>query len=259
MWHSDRPIEITMTHRVGADGVTSRCLRPAPILEIAQRVQRWTVTPEACQSCHSLPAVRFVDLPLCGRCHQQRAQRLGRTAASGLPAVVERVEDAPSPEKRLEGYAIRFNEKSVELFGFFEVIRPSAADRLMTEQPDLRALWNHDSAQPLGRTSAGTLRAEKRTAGVWVEIQPPRWATGHVESIDRRDVTGQSFGFMPLEDDWWLEDGMPHREILDMEVVEVSAVSFPAYPTTTIRAVNASARAGWQVEQDTAARLRLVR
>lgn len=258
---SHRAMEYAMTHRAGVTGLAERYERPGEVRTLVERVQKWAVAPEACQNCQSLPAVRFAELPLCGRCHAQRAERLGLRKGDvvGLRPVVERAEELPTNDKRLEGYAIRFNEKSVELWGFFEIIRPSAADRLVSDKPDLRALWNHDSAEPMGRVSAGTLRVEKRTRGVWVEIDPPQSAAARIESVARRDVTGQSFGFVALTDDWWLEDGIPHREILDMEVIEISPVSFPAYPSTTITAVNASARSEWHVEQKTAERLRLVR
>lgn len=259
MLHSDRPMEVAMTHRFGGGGVAERFMRPAPVLTVVERMMRWPVVPESCQSCHSLPAARFTSgLPLCGRCHANRAQRLGRVFdPSGVAARAARAED--ESDAQLHGYAIRFNEKSGELFGFFEVIRPSAADRMVAEQPDMRALWNHDSSEPIGRISAGTLRAVKRTKGVWVEIDPPLWARRHVESVERRDVTGMSFGFYVFEDDWWIEDGIPHREVLDMEIVEVSAVSFPAYPSTTLKAVRGSARSSIAREQQTAERLRLAR
>lgn len=257
--NSNLPLEIAMTHRVGAGGATERCLRPESVREVVTRVTRWAVAAESCQSCHSLPAARLAGgLPLCGRCHQHRAERLGY-AYGELRARVERADDPEPADQRLQGYAIRFNEKSVELFGFFEIIRPVAADRLESEKPDLRALWNHDSSETIGRVSAGTLRAAKRTRGVWVEIDPPRWAARHVESIARRDIQGMSFGFYALDDDWWLEDGVPHREVLDMEVTEVSPVSFPAYPTTSIKAVNAGERSELWRERETAERLRLAR
>lgn len=256
-----RDVEYAMTHRVGIGGSAERCLRPKAVVEIAQRLQRWTLpaTTESCQSCHSLPAVRLADrMALCSRCHAHRAERLGRAPVdtTGLQPRAERADPIEPVTKQLHGYAIRFNEKSVELFGFFEFIRPAAADRMEAEKPDLRMLWDHDSADVIGRTPAGTLRAEKRSRGVWIENDPPAWASRYVESVERRDVTGQSFAFITLEDDWWLEDGIPHREILDMIVMEFSAVTWPAYPTTTIRVVGKDER---KRERQTAERLRLMR
>jgi len=254
-------IELAMTHRVGATGETERCLRPHAVREVAERMHRWAIAAEGCQSCHGLPAVRIVSgMALCGRCHAHRAERLARgpwTRADLRPRAARADDPPPANPKALHGYAIRFNEPSVELWGFIEVVRPQAVDRTISETPDLRALWNHDSAEPIGRVSAGTLAIAKRTRGLWTEIDPPRWADRYVESVERRDVTGMSFAFMTLEDDWWIEDGMPHREILDMEIIEVSPVSFPAYPTTTIKAVDAGDRSDRVIEQQTAERLRL--
>jgi HK97 family phage prohead protease len=142
-----------------------------------------------------------------------------------------------------------FNAKSVDM-GFVEIIRPVAADRLETEKPDLRGLWNHNSDQTIARVSAGTMRVEKRTRGVYATYVPPAWASSHLESVARRDITGQSFGFIAIDDQWHLEDSEPVREIFDMEVIETSAVAFPAYPQTTLRTVSAGER-----HQDKSARL----
>lgn len=254
-----RPIEVAMTHRV-AGGVIERCLRPAPVLETAQRMHRWRGAPETCQNCQCLPAVSIrAGLPLCSRCREQRAIRLAHATGDLRPRIVRAEDEDDGTGPQFRGHMIVFNVKSVDLGGFTEIIRPSAADRMEAEKPDLRALWNHDSAIPIGRISAGTMRARKVTRGVAVEIDPPRWAGDYVESIDRRDVTGMSFAFMALEDDWHLEEGEPVREVLDMETFEGSPVSFPAYPQTDIKVVRAKTRSAWTIERESAERLRLAR
>lgn len=254
-----RHVEYAMTHRIGAGGMSEACQRPEHVRAIATRLLQWKTAPETCQSCHSLPAVNLRSgLPICSRCRENRLLAMGQFDQAGARPTAFRADDETSTQKQLRGLSIVFNKPSLDM-GFIEYIRPRAADRLMAEKPDLRALWNHDSSLTIGRYSAGTLRYEKVTRGVSVEIDPPSWARGQVESVDRRDITGQSFGFWTLEDGWWLEDGYPHREILDMEVIEVSVVSFPAYPDTTVRVENAGARSAWEVERHTRERLRLAR
>lgn len=250
-----RDIEIAMTHRAGSGGMAERVTRPEAVRTIAQRVQQWAITHEACQSCHSLPAVRMATgLPLCGRCHSNREQRLNR-APEGLAPVVTRADEPVATDRALAGYGVVFNSRSVDM-GFLEFIKPSAADRMVAEKPDLRYLWNHNSDVTLGRSSAGTMTAEKRSKGIYVTLAPPKWASQHVESVERRDITGQSFGFYVLDDDWHLEDGYPVREVFDMEIIEFSGVSFPAYPETTLKATD-GARA--MRERQTAEALRLAR
>jgi hypothetical protein len=55
------------------------------------------------------------------------------------------------------------------------------------------------------------------------------------ELIRRRDVRSMSFGFRCLEDKWELKDGIPHREGLRMQLLEISPVPLGAYDATSIR------------------------
>jgi hypothetical protein len=138
--------------------------------------------------------------------------------------------------KVIRGYAIVFNRLS-ETLGFFrEQIDPGAVDRTLQDRIDLRALVDHDSARPLGRLTAGTLRVEKDAHGLRVEIDPPMTTSGQdiVESIARRDVTGMSFAFRTLKEQWDETTDPPTRTVLDMLVREVSVVTFPAYPQTEV-------------------------
>jgi uncharacterized protein len=135
----------------------------------------------------------------------------------------------------IRGYAIVFDRLSENLGGFRERIAAAAVDRTLHEGADLRALLNHDTnALPLGRLSAGTLRAEKDAHGLLVEIDPPEHAQGLVEAIKRRDVTGMSFAFRTIADEWDEGSMPPTRTVTDMLVREVSIVTFPAYPQTEV-------------------------
>lgn len=144
-------------------------------------------------------------------------------------------DDGQSESPVISGYAAVYNSESDLLYGFFrEVIRPGAFDGSLGN--DVRALWNHNASYVLGRTSAGTLDIRSDAKGLYFEVTPPNatWANDLVESIRRKDINQMSFGFMVNEDNWeTLEDGTEMRELLNVDLQEVSVVTFPAYQATS--------------------------
>ncbi len=146
--------------------------------------------------------------------------------------------------RRLRGYAIVFNVRSQNLGGFQEVIAPEAIDRTFKEALDVRALVNHDSAKVIGRQKAGTLQMQKDATGLRVTIEPDleiSYAKDIAASVRRGDVSGMSFAFRTIEDDWNYDDEeMPLRTVLDMRVSEVSIVTFPAYTQTDVQVAQRS-------------------
>lgn len=153
-----------------------------------------------------------------------------------ITGVEVRAEDG-KPTK-IVGYAAVFNSLSEELYGFREMVMPGAFDRALKEKHDVRALVNHDENQILGRTKAGTLTLSVDKRGLKAEIEPAdtQAARDAVTSVKRGDLDGMSFAFRTLTDAWRTQDGEQIRELLDLELVDVSVVAFPAYPATTVSA-----------------------
>lgn len=248
-------IERAIVQECGRDGHTSPYERPREVRETVQRLRRWHQgAPEGCANCRSGNAVVVrAGTALCAVCREQAAQRVAPVLSSRgwVPGQEERAE---RDERGISGTFIVFNSESVDLGGFTEVITPGAVDRSLRHD-DIRALWGHDAGIVLGRRSAGTLDVQKRADGLFAAIQPPTWATSQVESVERRDVSNASFGFVVHEDEWAVRGDSLLRTVEDMTIMEVSVVAFPAYPATRVRVD----RAAYRQEMDTLARVRMAR
>lgn len=133
---------------------------------------------------------------------------------------------------RITGRAVPYGDLSVDMGGWREIIVPGA---FQIEGEDIRSLWQHDMSKVLGRTSAGTMSLTEDERGIYPDITPPAtsWAQDALVSLKRGDVSGFSFGFWVLEDEWLVMGREVLRRVLRGELVEVSPVTFPAYPTTS--------------------------
>jgi HK97 family phage prohead protease len=153
-------------------------------------------------------------------------------------------------DRKLRGMAVVFHSESLDLGGFREIILPGAVDRTLREGLDVRALVDHETSKVIGRTTAGTLALRKTRRGLEVEIDPPdtSYARDLMESVSRGDISGMSFGFRVVTDEWRMQDGDPIREVQDMIISEVSVVSFPAYEATSVQVAQRSLQAFLQAD-----------
>ena len=147
-----------------------------------------------------------------------------------------RVEQSEDAKPKIVGYAAVFNSLSHDLGGFRETISPGAFTRTIRDGADVRALVDHNPTLILGRNKSGTLTLKPNQKGLLVEIDPPdtQAARDIIESMRRGDVDGMSFAFRTVHDDWHIEDSTPIRELLDVELLDVSVVTYPAYPATEV-------------------------
>jgi HK97 family phage prohead protease len=156
--------------------------------------------------------------------------------------------EASDNGRRIQGYAIRFHSLSQDLGGFRELIAPEAVDRTLSEGLDVRALVDHDSGKVIGRTRAGTLTLRKDSKGLAIRIEPDEdisYAKDIMRAVARGDVSGMSFGFRTLSDEW-AHDAVAEewtRTVTDMRISEVSIVAFPAYQATDVAIAQRSLQA----------------
>jgi hypothetical protein len=124
-----------------------------------------------------------------------------------------------------------------DMFGSFEetMHRGACKDILGSQNLDVRFLFNHDGL-PLGRTTAGTLSLAERDNGLACAVQldtRQSLANDLAIAIDRKDVNQMSVGFVVARDKW--NASMDVRDIYSIkELFDVSAVTYPASPTTSI-------------------------
>jgi len=133
------------------------------------------------------------------------------------------------------GYAAVFGEVA-DIGGYFQEVIARGAFTETLRTADVRAYYDHDRGRVLGRSSAGTLRLKEDQKGLYVEINLPDTSDGRdVKTlIERGDITGMSFGFSVLRQEWDETVEPPKRTILEVELSEVSIVSNPAYEGTSI-------------------------
>lgn len=139
----------------------------------------------------------------------------------------------------IEGYAAVFNSPTNIGGWFTEEIAPGAFSKAISENGDIRALFNHDWNNVLGRTKSGTLRLSEDERGLKFEVDLPNTSIARdlVESLKRGDISQCSFGFIPTVEEWDYNDEPAKRTILEVDLFEVSVVSVPAYEDTEVALV----------------------
>lgn len=139
----------------------------------------------------------------------------------------------------ISGYAVEWDKLSDPIYGCFREKFKKGAFTKALIGCDIRALWQHNVGQPLGRTTNNTLTLTEDDTGLRYEIKPPSttWGTDAVESIRRGDVTNSSFLFSAKggKEEWDDSDpAMSIRTVTEATLFEVSPVTFPAYPQSSV-------------------------
>jgi len=136
---------------------------------------------------------------------------------------------------KIVGHAVVFDVRSADLGGFCEIVRPAAVDRALRPESAVVALYNHDAGAVLGRQPK-TLTLAKDTRGLAFTLDPAPTSAGRdaFELVRRGDVTGASFGFKTRKDRWYQDGRVIVRELLDVEILEISLTAFPSYQQTDV-------------------------
>lgn len=142
-----------------------------------------------------------------------------------------------SEGKTLRGYAAIFDSEA-DLGGFTEVIRNGAFRKSLAGGSNIRALYHHQGDALLGTTRGGTLQLREDAKGLAFELALPDTSHGRdvAELVRRGDVAGASFGFRVRDggDRWEQRGAQLLRELLDVDLAEVTLTHDPAYTDTTV-------------------------
>lgn len=139
----------------------------------------------------------------------------------------------------LDGYGAVFGdwtEIQDRQGAFMEQIAPGAFKRTIGQRmPVLQ--FDHGAhpligSIPLGRITSLVedshgLRVRARLSDNWL-VEPVR------DAIRDGAISGMSFRFRVIDDEWSQRDGMDYRTIREVELYEVGPVVFPAYESTTV-------------------------
>jgi len=145
---------------------------------------------------------------------------------------------------RLTGRPIVYGSRT-NIGPFDEIIEPGALDR--ADLRDVRLLVNHNTQMiPLARSRNNNenstmqlmLVPEGMDMRADVDIDNNTEAKNLYSAVNRGDISGMSFLMFVDEDSWdGLETDHPTRHVRSISrILEVSAVTFPAYAATSIEA-----------------------
>jgi len=150
---------------------------------------------------------------------------------------------------RMAGYAAVFNEPSLPL-PFIEKIAPGAFSKTLQETPDVRLLANHEGL-PMARTKNGTMRLYEDETGLYfeAELADTQEARDLYTLVARGDVDQMSFAFRVIRQNW--SKDRSERTLTEVSLADgdVSIVTYPAYPSTSVEAREAIKRAAQALKE----------
>lgn len=154
---------------------------------------------------------------------------------------------------RFSGHAAVFNSPT-DIGPFREQVAPGAFKRTIhPDRADVRFLFNHQPDSVMARSTNGTLALSEDDTGLHTEarLDPSDWDVRRlIPKLKSGNVSQMSFGFRVVEDEWSDpdDDGKQLRTLKEVQLFDVSAVTFPAYDDTDA-ALNSIAEGALEVAE----------
>lgn len=144
-----------------------------------------------------------------------------------------------SDHVHIEGYVNaveRLSKPITERLGTFrERVKAGTFRKALKRAEDIRILSNHEWSKDLGGIRDGNLHLDEDAIGLRAEADI--YDADVIEDAKAGNLVGWSFGFYPIESRDTSEDGMPIKELIDIDLREVSLLNrkhIPAYDGTLV-------------------------
>jgi len=138
---------------------------------------------------------------------------------------------------KLSGYVNKWDDIS-ECYS--ERIAKGAFSKTLQEKSRILVCYNHDISTAMATTEnvegAGSLRLSEDNIGLYFETEllDVSEARDCVKRINGNVLSGMSFGFYPIKTRKVEVNGRSITEQLEVELIEISPVIFPAYNSTEV-------------------------
>jgi phage head maturation protease len=176
-----------------------------------------------------------------------RAATTGRETRQFTVQPVELRKDGDGATTGLAGYASVTDSGYTirDMFGDYEeIIRPGAFAKTLSERDDVRLLLNHEGL-PLARTKSGTLTLREITdpeedpqgrgqTGLWTEADLDPRSSSPTTSSWRWSVATSTRCRSPSRSPAGVVPDYTQRDILEVKLFDVSVVTYPANPATSV-------------------------
>jgi len=140
----------------------------------------------------------------------------------------------------IRGVAIVYDAPTEIAGSWVEIIAPGAAKDTLRKSRSIRAFSQHDTGSLLADTHNGSLALFEKADGVHFELALPDTTLGRdtFELVKRRDLRSMSFAFKAVREEWSNLPGyaLPVRTVLELNLFEISPVTYPAYEQTEVKA-----------------------
>lgn len=173
---------------------------------------------------------------------ERRHGRFGERELRAFPFELGDLRDsgAGAGQFTIVGHAAVFNMWSLDLGGFRERILPGFFDEVLSADPDVFHLIDHDTSKVLSRTRSKTLELglDKRGLRMWSRVAPTSYGADLRVSMDRGDIDQASFAFEVAKDEWRIKDDGNGNETIERDLItcaglyDVTTCAMGAYPQT---------------------------